>query len=83
MIKGKKKTSSHGQGLNLFFMSILSGQAMLFAVKQDQDKDRTSSLGTRRRLNLCFSIVTQCIQAVNQHQYGLRPLLTLVDGSSS
>lgn len=79
----KKINIIPSQGLNLFSMSILSGQVMLFAVKQDQDKDRSSNSGTSWGLNHCFSIITQCIQAVNQHWYGLGTLLTLVYWSSS
>lgn len=81
--KRKKINIIPSQGLNLFSMSILSGQVMLFAVKQDQDKDRSSNSGSSWGLNHCFSIITQCIQAVNQHWYGLGTLLTLVYWSSS
>lgn len=81
--KRKKKTSSHGQGLNLFSMSNLSGQAMLFVVKQGWDKDQSPTLGTIWGLNDCFHIRSQCIQVVNLHWYGLGPLLTLVYGSFS
>lgn len=81
--KRKKINIIPSQGLNLFSMSILSRQVMLFAVKQDQDKDRSSNSGTSWGLNHCFSIITHCIQAVNQHWYGLGTLLTLVYWSSS
>lgn len=64
-------------------MSIPSVQAVLFIVKQGGDKDQSSSLGTIWGLNHCFHIITQCIQAVKPHWYGLGSLLTLVYQSSS
>lgn len=65
------------------FHVLLSGQAMLFIVKQGGDKDQSSSLRTIWGLNYCFHIISQCIQAVNPSWYSLGPLLTLVNWSLS
>lgn len=47
------------------------------------NKDHSSNLGTIWGQNHCFHIISQCIQAVKPHWYGVGPLLTLVYWSSS